>query len=271
MSQAHRSLWQRLRGRAPAHLGAAATLLATMALFAFLVVSMLRAASDLRENQGEIARVRGEIAQAEREPVPRADDLAAQVAAAHEETLRLAQALPAREEVEAELVRCFVYAAECGVELTRLDALAAEPEGAEGALYRVERFALAAEGAPSDLLRLLERVASGPLPTLLLHDVSLTTDGPGRLEAALTIYASGLDLGEPADAAGGAEPSPPGDAPTRAIVSALRRVLREALVAKDWPLAEATGESLLQLAPGQEDVLQALHWVHVAQERAGGE
>ena len=112
------------------------------------------------------------------------EDLQIELAALVEELEEARAKFPLEQEVSNEISSYYAYAAELETHLLRVEPMVSPLEEVGG--YGASQFLIEAEGAVPNLLRLLERLSSGPFQTVAMDNVEIQPGDPATGSWRLT-------------------------------------------------------------------------------------
>ena len=273
-----RDLLGRIKIRDPVSIGGLVSLVVATILFGVTARSLILSVRQRAELQASYDGVQDAIARTQQARTMKPGELREKIADAQG---RLRQALsdfPSTAQAGEELSGYYRYADELGVQLVRMEAVAADWEEEGERIYNVQRFLLEAEGAVPNLLRFLSRVGGGAYATFLVEDVTIRSDGVPVASADLTVFASDLGAGatpRPVKRSSAPIPSSTPFAAQGEDLLGLESQMIMAVAAREWPAAVDHGRRILAENPGRPGIVQALYqsyvgWGHdlVAQGRA---
>lgn len=270
-----RDLLGRIKIRDPVSVVGLVSLVVATILFGVTARALVLSVRQRAELQASYDGVRDAIARTQQARTMEPGELREEIAGAQG---RLRQALsdfPSTAQAGEELSGYYRYADELGVQLVRMEAVAADWEEE---VYNVQRFLLEAEGAVPNLLRFLSRVGGGAYATFLVEDVTIRSDGVPVASADLTVFASDLGAGatpRPGKRSSAPIPSSTPFAAQGEDLLGLESQMIMAMAAREWPAAVDHGRRILADNPGRPGTVQTLYqshvgWAHdlVAQGRA---
>ena len=248
---------QRQRSSAGSLLGVLCVLLSLL-VAGLAARALLRASAARRRADGayEAALERDRDLQGAIQRRADAEDLAASLMS---QAVALATGLPGVDGVDVAVEEYDSLAASHGVAVLGIDRAPLGPLVFRETTVVQENMRLRLQGAPTDILRLLDALAQLGPDAPVISRLRLATGDPGSGSVELmALYAE-----PPIPASQDTDTGPPGADHGDTALASLQAKLDEAIAFKNWAMAVAFGESLLAMDPDSDETAKTLYNAHI--------
>lgn len=196
MNQDVGELLRNVKIKDPRSLAAVVVLVVAMALAITVATGLVRQLSDRSTAEQQLADVQDAIDQIESLQTANPDALQERLDGLLADLAVAWTGMPTSAEAATELAQYYEYARQYNTQLVSMEAVPGDELPEDQQAFTVERYLLTVRGRVPDLLAFFERITGSDYDSIVIDNLSVTSDTETTAEADLYVYYTDLSSGE---------------------------------------------------------------------------